>query len=104
MARVMVEHVFDEPLTDERYQEGATKLDPCLELRHGAWRRSSLSQDRLRMVCEFEAPDAESVRQALRSAGIPYEKVWTALVFAVEDYPEAAAKLRAVLTEAERRA
>jgi len=52
------------------------------------------------MICEFEAPDAESVRQALRSAGTPYEKVWTADVYAVEDYPEAAEKLRGVLASA----
>jgi hypothetical protein len=49
------------------------------------------------MVCEFEAPDAQSVREALRMAKIPYERVWAADVFAVEDYPEMAAKLAALL-------
>jgi hypothetical protein len=96
MARVMVEQVFPEPFTDERYAEVAKRLDPCLEVRNGAWRRSSLSLDRLRMICEFEAPDAESVREAHRNAGIPYERVWSANVFAVEDYPEALAKLEAI--------
>src|SRR5579859_702210 len=97
MARVMMEHVYTEPLSDERYKASAERIDPCLEIRHAAWRRSSLSKDRLRMVCEFEAPDAESVRQAARAAGVQFERVWTADVFAVEDYPEAAAKLAAVL-------
>jgi hypothetical protein len=100
MARVMVEHVFTEPFTDDRYKASAEKLDPCLEVRNGAWRRSSLSKDKLRMICEFEAPDAESVRQALRSAGLSYEKVWTADVYAVEDYPEAKKKLAALLEAA----
>jgi ubiquinone/menaquinone biosynthesis C-methylase UbiE len=97
MARVMMEQVFQEPFSDERYADFAKKLDSCLEVRSGAWRRSSLSIDRLRMVCEFEAPDAEAVRDAARTAGIPYERVWTANVYAVEDYPEMMNKLRAVL-------
>jgi hypothetical protein len=95
----MVEQVFTEPFTDERYAEFARKVDPCLEVRNGMWRRSSLSLDRLRMICEFEAPDAESVREALRSAGIAYERIWTANVYAVEDYPELLAKLEAVVAK-----
>ncbi len=97
MARVLVEQVFTEPFTDERAAEYARRFDPCLEVRSGTWRRSSLSKDRLRMVCEFEAPDAESVREACRVAGIPYERIWAADVFAVEDYPEEMKKLNALL-------
>lgn len=93
MARVMVEHLFSEPFTDERYATSSKKLDPCLEVRNGMWRRSSLSLDKLRMVCEFEAPDAEAVREALRASGLSFERVWTAEVFAVEDYPELMKKL-----------
>ncbi len=97
MARVMVEYSYTEPFTDERYSESAKELDPCLEVRGGAWRRSSLSKDRLRMVCEFEAPDAEAVREALRAAKHSFERVWTADVYAAEDYPDAAARLAAVV-------
>src|SRR5579864_1237442 len=97
MARVMAEQVFQEPFTDERYAAFSKKLDPCLEVRDGMWRRSSLSIDRLRMICEFEAPDAEAVRDAFRTSGIPYERVSTADVFAVEDYPELMKKLRALV-------
>jgi uncharacterized protein DUF4242 len=99
MARVIVEQVFEEPLTDERYAAYAQRLDPCMEVRNGAWRRSSVSVDKLRSVCEFEAPDAESVRQAYRASGVPFERVWTAEVYAVEDYPEQMKKLRALLGE-----
>ncbi len=35
MARVIVEHVFTEPFTDERYVAFAKKLDPCLDVRNG---------------------------------------------------------------------
>ena len=97
MARVMVEQLFTEPLTDERYGAFAKKLDPCIEIRNGAWRRSAISTDRRRVVCEFEAPDAESVREACRTAGVTFERVWTADVYAVEDYPDMMKKLSSVL-------
>jgi hypothetical protein len=99
MARVIVEQVFTAPLTDERYSAFAKAVDPCLEIRHGLWRRSSLSKDKLRMTCEFEAPDADSVREAFRSAGVEFERVWTADVFAIEDYPEMMKKLAALLED-----
>jgi hypothetical protein len=44
------------------------------------WRYSLLSADRHRMICTFEAPDAESVRQAYRQADVGFSKVWTAQV------------------------
>jgi hypothetical protein len=44
--------------------------------------RSYLSTDRLRMVCEFEATDAESVRQSYRSAGVRFDRAWPAEVYA----------------------
>jgi Protein of unknown function (DUF4242) len=97
MARVMVEQLFTEPLTDERYGAFAKQLDPCIEMRHGAWRRSAVARDKLRVVCEFEAPDAESVREAYRAAGVPFERIWAADVFAVEDYPEMMKKLTTLL-------
>jgi hypothetical protein len=93
----MVEQVFSEPFTDERYAAFSKKIDPCIELRRGMWRRSSVSLDKLRMTCEFEAPDAESVREAFRTAGIPFERAWTANVYAVEDYPEMMEKLTKLL-------
>jgi hypothetical protein len=97
MARVIVEQVFAEPMTDERYAAFAKTIDPCLEIRDGLWRRSSLSTDKLRMTCEFEAPDADSVRDAFRSAGIEFVRIWAAEVYAIEEYPELMKKLDALL-------
>jgi hypothetical protein len=96
MARVMMEQSFAEPMSDEALGDFAKRLDPCLELRDGTWARSYVSSDRRRMVCEFEAPDAEAVRGALRSAGIPFDRVWTAQMFDAGDYPDFAEKLRQV--------
>src|SRR5690349_8505459 len=88
MARIIMEQVFESPLTDADLAARAKRLDECLDLRDGIWCRSYLSQDRKRIICEFEAPDAETVREAQRSAGGTFERVWNATVFGIEDYPE----------------
>jgi hypothetical protein len=95
MARILVEQVFDPPMSEEAYAAFSKRLDPCLEARNAFWRRSYVSKDRRRMTCEFEAPDAEMVREAMRSAGLPFERAWSAEVFAIEDYPELMAKIGA---------
>ena len=98
MARVIVEQVFDPPMSDEDYAAFAKRIDPCLEVRNAMWRRSYVSRDKRRMTCEFDAPDAGSVSEAMRSAGLKFERVWTAEVFAVEDYPDMMMKLNKLLS------
>jgi Nickel responsive protein SCO4226-like len=93
MAHIVLEQSFSEPVSDATYSQFAQRLDPCLDLRRGTWVRSYFSADRTRIICEFEAPDAESVRDALRIANVPFDRVWRADVFAVEHYPELRAKL-----------
>jgi hypothetical protein len=93
MARIVVEQVFDPPMSDADYAAFSKRLDPCLEARSAVWRRSYMAIDKRRLTCEFDAPDADAVRAAMRSAGIKFERAWAAEVFAVEDYPELMAKL-----------
>ncbi len=94
MAHIVLEQSFEHPLSEADYGEFAKRLDPCLEVHRGTWVRSYFSVDRRRVVCEFEAPDAESVREALRNARVPFDRVWSAEVFRVEDYPELLAKVQ----------
>jgi len=88
MARIIVEQTFETALSDEELSSMSRRVDACLEVRFGCWVRSYLSADRKRLTCDFEAPDAESVREALRSANTKFDRVWSAQVFCVEDYPE----------------
>jgi Protein of unknown function (DUF4242) len=81
MAHLILESKFDTPLTDEEHARMAMRLDPCLEAHGATWMRSYLSTDRLRMVCEFEAADAEAVRASCRSAGFDFERVWAAHLY-----------------------
>ena len=49
-----------------------------------AWKhtaRSYPATHRKRLICEFEAADAERVRESYRSAGVPFERCWTADVY-----------------------
>lgn len=84
MTNLILEQSFDTPLTDDEHNRIAQRLDPCLEAHGAQWMRSYLSIDRLRMVCEFQAPDAEAVRQSYRTAGVQFERVWSAEVYARE--------------------
>ncbi len=87
MARVICEQSFETPLSDEQYTADSARADRCLE-QHGAkWVRSYFSTDRKRMICEFEAPDAETLRLSYRSAGLRFDRVWTAELFTAEKTP-----------------
>jgi hypothetical protein len=41
---------------------------------------SYVTRDGLRMICVFDAPDAEAVRRAARQLGLRYDGVWSATV------------------------
>ncbi len=81
MAIFVVENTFDQPLTDELHDASGKRLDSCLEAHGAKWLRSYLSSDRLRMVCHFEAPDAEAVRASYRTAQVKFEKIWVATLY-----------------------
>ena len=78
MPRMIVEYVFDPPATEEQFDAAAAKLDPCLEGHDVKWVRSFVALDRKRRICIFDAPDAEAVRASYRTAGVPFERVWSA--------------------------
>jgi hypothetical protein len=80
-AIVVVETEFNPPLTDEEHARIGKRLDHCAELRSARWMRSYLSADRTRMVCEFEAPDAESIRDAYRNADVAFLRAWSAELY-----------------------
>jgi hypothetical protein len=82
MPHIIVETIFDPPLTDDEHARIGKRIDACAEQRNARWMRSYLSLDRRRMVCEFEAADAQSVREAYHSAGASFERVWNAELYA----------------------
>lgn len=75
-ANVLVERSFDEPveLADIQAIEDAGAW--CLETHRVTFSRTFFSLDRMRMLCLYHAPDAESVRLAQRQAEMPVDRVW----------------------------
>ena len=80
MSRIVVERSFESPQSDGDMDEGADRERLCREIYGVTWKRSLLSNDRRRMVCEYEAPDAETVRKVQREAGLPFDRIYPAEV------------------------
>ncbi|WP_168016082.1 DUF4242 domain-containing protein [Halomonas salinarum] len=78
MPHIMVERNFDTPLTEEDLKATEARMVPCLDLYRVRWIRSYWSADRRRMICEYEAPDAASVKSVQREADAKFERVWSA--------------------------
>lgn len=86
METVVVERQLDGPLDLALLREKRGQLAACLEAHDVRFEHSYLAPDGRRMICVYRAPDAESVRQALRSGGVlPFEAAWKATVLRPED-------------------
>lgn len=83
MEHVIVERTGTEPVTIEQLRASSCSAESCFRLHRVRHLRSAISADGLRVICEYEAPDAESVRRANREAKLPFESVWTAQVFEI---------------------
>ena len=81
MPYLIVEYTFEQPLTDEQYAGAFNALKPCLEVRNIRRLRSWLSEDHKNAICEYEAPDTQSLRDAYRAAQVGYAKVWSGKLF-----------------------
>jgi hypothetical protein len=75
-ANVIVTRRFDTPVTLDEIQAIEDGGAHCLEMRRVTFMRTFFSLDRRRMLCLYDAPDAESVREAQREAGMPVDAVW----------------------------
>jgi uncharacterized protein DUF4242 len=78
MPLIMLESVFDPPISESDFDAQAMKVAPCLDERHARWVTSYMSLDRRRRICVFEALDAEAVREAYRMSGVKFERAWVA--------------------------
>ena len=76
MSRIVVERNFETPQSDAEMKAVADRERPCLAAYDATWRRSLVSADRKRMVCEYEAADAETMRRVQREAGAQFDRVW----------------------------
>lgn len=85
MSLVIVENPGEQLLTDEVLHEADQRVLPCLQARNATWQYSLLAVDRQRMICTFNAPDAESVRDSYRKAGFPSRTIWSGELIKLTD-------------------
>jgi Nickel responsive protein SCO4226-like len=77
---VLVERTFDRQLGESALRDTAVRSAGCCEARGCRVVTTYLSADGRRATCVFEAPDAESVREAQQRAGLPFDRAWTATI------------------------
>jgi hypothetical protein len=80
MPKVMVTRCFDESVALDDIQAIEDAGIACLEMRDVTFVKTLFSTDRKRMMCLYQAPDAEAVRDAQREAGMPVDQVWACQV------------------------
>jgi hypothetical protein len=80
MSVIIVERTFESPPSDADLKAVADRQALCLDIYGVTWKKSVLSNDRKRMVCEYVAADTESVRKVQREAQAPFERIWAGTV------------------------
>ena len=77
MELVVVERTFERPVRFEDIH-ALDASDPwCLSAHRVRFLKTLFSRDRLRMLCVYEAPDAEAVRLAEGEARTTFDRAWT---------------------------
>jgi len=74
---VLVERRFSRPTRFEDIQALEDEGAWCLKAHGVRFLRTFFSRDGKRMLCLYEAPDAEAVRLAETQAKVPFDNVWT---------------------------
>ena len=77
MELVLVERRFSRPTRFEDIQALEDEGAWCLKAHGVRFLRTFFSRDGKRMLCLYEAPDAEAVRLAETQARVPFDNVWT---------------------------
>jgi hypothetical protein len=85
MEHVIVERIYAEPVTVEQVRESVQRGESCRTMHRVRFLRMMLSRDGRRSICEYEAPDAESVRLVNERLGLPFERAWTTRVLSAEE-------------------
>jgi hypothetical protein len=85
MPELFLERTFESPISRADVLAMAEVGRSCFQLHRVDWRVSLLAAGGRNLVCRFSAPDAESLRIAMRAAGAPTGRLWAGTV---HDGPE----------------
>lgn len=76
LTQVLVERQFEAPVTFESIQAMEDAGAWCLEAHDVQFLATFFAMDYKRMLCVYQAPDAEAVRLAQRQVGMPVASIW----------------------------
>jgi len=76
MSEILLERVFDPPLDKATFIAMGEESLTCLELYRASWLESLLSEDGHRLLCRFQAPDAEAIRLLTRGDSPREKRAW----------------------------
>jgi len=99
MELVLVERRFEQPIDFQDIQLREIAASWCHDTYNVRFLKTFFSRDRRRMLCLYEAPDAEAVRAAEEQAKIPFERAWTCQNLRGDDLPMHAAAKEYVVVE-----
>lgn len=74
--RIVVERSYDAPHSEADMMLVRDRMAPCLAAYQVNWKRTVVSADRKRILCEYEAADTETVRRIQREAGAQFDRIW----------------------------
>jgi len=76
MSSVIIERSFEESLTTDIVRSMAEELSPCMGIYSVTWQESWLSKNGNKMICHFDAPDAEALRNTFRRNNTPVKVLY----------------------------
>lgn len=85
MTDLILERNFAAPLAPAEAIAMGDGSGECFDLHRVEWRQSFLAAGGRRMLCWMSGPDAESVRIALRQAGVGEHELWRTTVHDAAD-------------------
>jgi len=86
METIVVERTLEEPMDVAALAANGERTLACLQAHNVRFVQTYRSPDGKRVICVYEAPDAESVRIALRQHGaLPFDSAWRASVWRARD-------------------
>src|SRR5262245_12567390 len=89
MPDFFLERSFERTLSASDVLALSAQSDGCFDLHRVEWRGSLLAAGGRRLLCSFRAPDAESVRIALRSSGADAGRLWAGSMHDAPGFTEA---------------
>ena len=85
MSDVVLERTFETPVTKEEVRSMAMDLSTCMGIYDVTWQESLLAADGKKMICHFEAPDAEALRNTFQLNSTPVKIVYPVFIHETDD-------------------